>query len=110
MAGPERFGYTLARMKLRVLLAPEAVADYAALRAFDRSLVRHALEELAKNPGHIGRRGRIKRLRGLQRPQYRLRIREIRVFYDVAGSTIQVLAIVPKEEAQSWLDREGKKS
>jgi mRNA interferase RelE/StbE len=41
-------------------------------------------------------------LRGLLRPQYRLRVGEIRVFYDVSGTTVEVLAIVAKLEAQTW--------
>ena len=53
-------------------------------------------------------RSRIKRLRGMRRPQYRLRVDDIRVFYDVSGSTIEVLAIVPKLEAESWLKTFGK--
>ena len=48
-------------------------------------------------------KSRIKRLRGLARPQYRLRVDEVRVFYDVSGSNVEVLAIVPKSEAESWL-------
>jgi mRNA interferase RelE/StbE len=43
------------------------------------------------------------RLRGLLRPQYRLRVGEVRVFYDISGATVEVLAIVPKSEAESWL-------
>jgi mRNA-degrading endonuclease RelE of RelBE toxin-antitoxin system len=52
-------------------------------------------------------RSRIKRLRGMARPQYRLRVEEVRVFYDVSGATVEVLAIVPKLEAESWLARYG---
>ena len=48
-------------------------------------------------------KSRIKRLRGLARPQYRLRIEDVRVFYDITGSTVEVLAVVVKSEAQSWL-------
>ena len=40
-------------------------------------------------------------LRGIARPQYRLRVEEIRVFYDVSGATVEVLAIVLKPEAES---------
>ncbi len=47
---------------------------------------------------------RIKRLTGLSRPQYRLRVGDIRVFYDVTGSHVEVLAIISKEGAQKWLD------
>ena len=50
---------------------------------------------------------RIKRLRGLSRPQYRLRIGEIRVFYDVKETTVEILAIVSKTEAQKWLEKQG---
>lgn len=48
-------------------------------------------------------RSRIKRLRGLQRPQYRLRVGEVRVFYDVTGSVVEILAILAKPEVESWL-------
>ena len=40
--------------------------------------------------------------------QYRLRVDEIRVFYDVTETTAEVLAIVEKAEAQAWLDQEAK--
>lgn len=52
-------------------------------------------------------KSRIKRLRGLARPQYRLRVDELRVFYDVEGNEVQVLSIVPKSEVQSWIERYG---
>ena len=52
-------------------------------------------------------RSRIKRLRGLSQPQYRLRVNDIRVFYDVAETTVQILAIITKAEAQDWLDQAG---
>jgi mRNA-degrading endonuclease RelE of RelBE toxin-antitoxin system len=52
-------------------------------------------------------RSRIKRLRGLRRPQYRLRVGEIRVFYDISGSVVEVLAIVAKSEAEAWLVQFG---
>ena len=39
----------------------------------------------------------------MRRPQYRLRIGEVRVFYDISGATVEILAIVAKSEAESWL-------
>jgi mRNA interferase RelE/StbE len=48
-------------------------------------------------------RSRIKRLRGLRKPQYRLRVGEVRIFYEVTETTVEVLAIVTKPEAKSWL-------
>jgi mRNA interferase RelE/StbE len=52
-------------------------------------------------------KSRIKRLRGLARPQYRLRVGDVRVFYDVTPTTVEILAIVPKSEAIAWLERKG---
>jgi hypothetical protein len=52
-------------------------------------------------------RSRIKRLRGLRRPQYRLRVNDIRVFYDVTETTVEILAILDKPTAQAWLERAG---
>jgi len=43
----------------------------------------------------------------MSQPQYRLPIGDIRVFYDVTETQVQVLAIVTKEDAQSWLDEQG---
>lgn len=37
----------------------------------------------------------------------RLRVGEVRVFYDVSGATVEVLAIVAKSEAELWLAQFG---
>jgi mRNA-degrading endonuclease RelE of RelBE toxin-antitoxin system len=94
-------------MRYEVLLAPEAVADLQCLKAHLRAAVRRALEEHLRHEPEKVSRSRIKRLRGLSRPQYRLRVDEVRIFYDVAGGTVEVLAIVPKSEAESWLAQFG---
>ena len=94
-------------MRLEIILAPEAQEDFTALRAFDRAAVRDAMEKhLRRNPTRTNR-SRIKRLRGVRRPQYRLRIEDIRVFYDVTDAAVEVLAIVPRSEAAAWLERHG---
>jgi len=77
------------------------------LKASLRASVREALETHLRHEPTKTSRSRIKRLRGLSRPQYRLRMDEVRVFYDVSGSTVQVLAIVAKSEAESWLAQFG---
>jgi mRNA interferase RelE/StbE len=90
-------------MSYAIILAPEAVEDLKALPANLRATVRAALEtHLRQEPGKTSR-SRIKRLRGLRRPQYRLRVGEVRVFYDISNTTVEVLAIVVKSEAESWL-------
>ncbi len=70
--------------------------------------MRRALEEHLRHEPRRVSKSRIKRLRGLSKPQYRLRVGEIRVFYDVTGDTVEVLAIVAKSEAESWLAQFGR--
>ena len=90
-------------MPFEIVLAPEALEDLKTLRANVRADIRTALEtHLRHEPKKLSRR-RIKRLRGLRQPQYRLRVGEIRIFYDVTGTIVQILAIVAKSEADSWL-------
>lgn len=94
-------------MRFEIILAPEAVEDLESLKPNLRAAVKEGLKtHLRHEPTKISR-SRIKRLRGLARPQYRLRVREVRVFYDVSESTVEVLAIVAKSEAQSWLAQFG---
>jgi mRNA-degrading endonuclease RelE of RelBE toxin-antitoxin system len=99
--------YVLARIRYEFVLAPEALEDFRELSTRDRAIVRDALEtHLRHEPAEVSR-SRIKRLRGRERPQYRLRI-EDRVFYDVVGRTVEVLAIVVKTKAAEWLARLGR--
>jgi len=100
-------GYNLARMRFEIVLAPEAIQDFRALKANVRSTVRDALETHLRHEPMKTSRSRVKRLRGLSRPQYRLRVGEIRVFYDVSAESVEVLAIVPKSEAAIWLEQFG---
>lgn len=92
-------------MRYEIVLAPEAVEDLNALRAATKASVKDALEtHLRHEPTKVSK-SRIKRLRGVTRPQYRLRVDEVRVFYDVAGTDVEVLAIVAKSEAEQWLEK-----
>ena len=101
-----RSGYNLARVRFEIILAPSAVTELRSLRADIRSRVRDAIElHLRYEPTKVSR-SRIK-LQGLEQPQYRLRVDEIRVFYDVLEATVEVLAIVSKDQAQAWLDQEA---
>jgi mRNA-degrading endonuclease RelE of RelBE toxin-antitoxin system len=100
-------GYTLARMRFEIVLAPGAAVAYKRLKANIRAGVRDAIEMYLRHEPTKVSKSRIKRLRGLSRPQYRLRVGDIRVFYDVADREVAVLAIVTKTQAESWLAREG---
>jgi len=95
-------------MAFAIVLAPEAVEDFKGLKANVRADIRAALETHLRHEPKKVSRSRIKRLRGLSRPQYRLRVGEVHVFYDISGSTVEILAIVAKPEAESWLAQFGK--
>ena len=94
-------------MRFDIVLAPEAVEDLKRLKAAIRATLRAALETHLRHAPTKTSRSRIKRLRGLQRLQYRLRVGGIRVFYDVSDTTVEILAIVVKSESESWLARFG---
>jgi mRNA interferase RelE/StbE len=97
-------------MKYRILLAPQAVQDLKRLPAHIRSAVRDGIEDhLRHQPTRVSR-NRIKRLRGLSKPQYRLRVEEVRVFYDITDDAVEILAIIPKSKASKWLSEEGERS
>ncbi len=94
-------------MAFDILLAPEAVDDLQRLAANVRATVRDAIEtHLRHEPAKLSR-SRIKRLRGLDRPQFRLRIGDVRVFYDIQEETVSILAILQKSEAAIWLEQFG---
>ena len=95
-------------MRHEIILSEEAMQDLRSLTARERAAVRDALEvHLRFEPTKLSR-SRIKRLRGLAQPQYRLRVEDIRVFYDVVGEEVQVLAILSKPMVEEWLKEAGK--
>ena len=94
-------------MRHEIILAPEAKEDLKKLEARVRKAVKEGIEKhLRHEPARLSK-SRIKRLRGLRRPQYRLRIGEVRIFYDVAEGAVQVLAVIPKSQAAAWLKEVG---
>jgi mRNA interferase RelE/StbE len=94
-------------MKYDLIFAPEAVRDLKRLSARDRATVMDNIERhLRFTPGKTSRT-RIKRLSGLSRPQYRLRVDEIRVYYDITEDNVEILAIIPKSRAADWLEKFG---
>ncbi len=96
-------------MRYEIEFAPQAAQDYRDLDAHIRGEVRDAIETHLRHQPTKTRKSRIKRLRGLSKPQFRLRVGDVRVFYDVSEKTVEVLAIVEKSRANEWLERCGEK-
>ena len=96
-------------MRYNIVLAPEAVDDLKGLKANVRAEVKVGMEKHLRHEPTKVSKSRIKRLKGLKRPQYRLRVNDVRVFYDVSQDTVEVLAIVEKLAAVEWLERHGER-
>jgi mRNA interferase RelE/StbE len=95
-------------MKYSIILSPEAKNSLQKMKGNLRSIIRDGIiEHLGFEPEKVSK-SRIKRLKGIEKPQFRLRIEDVRIYYDVFESTVEILAIVTKEIAQEWLERHGK--
>ncbi len=94
-------------MPYRIVLSTQAIEDMRGLRSHIRAAVRDGLERhLRLEPNRVSR-SRIKRLRGMSSPEYRLRIQNVRVYYDIDGHDVEILAVVDKQHAQRWLESQG---
>lgn len=81
----------------------DALCDFRTLDAPIRAAIRQALEaHLRHEPTKVSK-SRIKRLRELRRPPYRLRVDEFRVYYDVEAEVVTILGIVAKAASYDWL-------
>jgi len=77
------------------------------MRAFDRAAIIDTVEWiLAVSPTQVGK-SRIKRLRGVDSPQYRLRVGSTRVFYRVDADRVFVMRIVSKDKVNDYLREIG---
>ncbi|MCE7989969.1 MAG: type II toxin-antitoxin system RelE/ParE family toxin [Caldilinea sp. CFX5] len=98
-------------MRYTILFSPQAEDDLLSLRAHERAKVLDAIEVHLTHEPEKESKSRIKRLQGYRRPQYRLRIDEIRAFYDVLyqteGGMVEILAIREKADAMKWLAEYG---
>ena len=94
-------------MAYEIILAPEAIQDLQRLRAVDRSGITTAIETHLRHQPRKESKTRIKRLRGLRQPEYRLRVDDFRVYYDVAESEVYILAVVTKHLTYEWLEKHG---
>ena len=85
--------------------------DFKKLDARWRSSLKKAMREYLEISPKQESKSRIKRLRGLRQPQYRLRIDEIRVYYDVNDEykRVEVLGFIMKSKSFNWLSKHGVK-
>ena len=92
-------------MQFEIEVTAEAEADLDDLRAFDRRQILEAIEvQLSRAPTQVSR-SRIKRLRLLESPAYRLRVGEFRVYYDVdtQEAVVTILRVLSKARSLRYV-------
>jgi len=96
-------------MRYQVVIAKSAQEEFKKMDARWRSSLKEAMETHLRNAPKQESKSRIKRLKGLRQPQYRLRVDRLRVFYDVNDEQcrVEVLGFVMKPEADNWLKEHG---
>jgi addiction module RelE/StbE family toxin len=82
-----------------IILKRSAIADLDALRKYDAAEIADAMERHLHHDPTKESKSRIKRLRGLSNPDYRLRVGDYRVFYvvDEDARRIEVLRVMHKD-------------
>ena len=93
----------------RIVFTENAVEDFNAMDARQRATVRDAVRIHLTNQPTRQSKSRIKRLRELTHPQFRLRVGDVRVFYDVTDDDVVIIAIMSKERTIQWLEEFGEK-
>lgn len=87
-----------------IILKRSAIADLDALRKYDATQIANAMERhLQHDPTKEGK-SRIKRLRGISNPDYRLRVGAYRVFYvvDEDARQVDVLRVMHKDQTLTY--------
>jgi mRNA interferase RelE/StbE len=83
-----------------IALKASAVADLDALRQYDAAQMANAMERHLQHDPTKERKSRIKRLRGISNPDYRLRVGDYRIFYvvDEDAHRVDVLRVMHQHE------------
>jgi mRNA-degrading endonuclease RelE of RelBE toxin-antitoxin system len=89
-----------------VVVAPTALRQLRRLRRIDIVRILDAVESHLRYEPERPTRSAIKRLRGRQDATYRLRVGDFRVFYDVDGQTVTIVAVLHKRETETFYRKE----
>lgn len=94
-------------MAYRIVFTDNAIRDFNTLQARWRATVRDAIHVHLTYQPMKQSKSRIKKLGDLRHPQFRLRVGEVRVFYDVIDTDVVIVAIMPKAKTLQWLEEYG---
>ncbi len=89
-----------------IVLKHGAIEDLDRLRKYDATQIADGMEKYLTHEPTKESRSRIKRLRGVSEPDYRLRVADYRVFYSVREQErrVDVLRIMHKDETQAYYE------
>jgi mRNA interferase RelE/StbE len=93
-----------------ISFAPEALDDLKRAPKAEAKTILDAIELHLRHAPELVSKSRIKRLRELHSPQYRLRTDDWRVFYDIVEKEVWIRGVVRKPDANAWLAQFGEAS
>jgi len=87
-----------------IILKRSTIADLDALRKYDATQIANAMERHLQHDPTKESKSRIKRLRGISNPDYRLRVGDYRVFYvvDEDARQVDVLRVMHKDQTLTY--------
>lgn len=90
-------------MPYEIRYSNEAIEQLRKLRVFDRTAILDQIEQiLSVNPTVVSK-ARVKRLREPAPTQFRLRVGEFRVFYDLEDAFVLIIQILSKQDSADYL-------
>ena len=89
-----------------VVVLPAALRQLRRLRRSDSVRILDAIEKHLRHEPERPTRTAVKRLRGRQNSTYRLRAGDFRVFYDVEGQTVTIVAVLHKRDTAAFYREE----
>ena len=90
-------------MPYDVKYSDEAVGQLKKLPAFDRVAILDQIEQVLTVNPTFESKARVKLLRQPAPTQYRLRVRDYRIFYDVDQQSVYIVQVLSKPEAIAYL-------
>ncbi len=90
-------------MPYEIRYSNEAVEQLKKLRVFDRTAILDQIEQLLQVNPTLVSKSRIKQLREPAPTQYRLRVGELRVFYDVTEEAVLIIQVLTKQDSIDFL-------
>ena len=90
----------------RITLKPDAARDLDRLQNYDATMIVDRIERHLRFEPPRDSRSRIKRLRGVQPADYRLRVQDYRIFYRIVGHEVQVLRVMHKDATVAFYQEE----